>query len=1084
MPKPTATMHFRGIRSCSRQLQRRNSYNSRPHVTSVSRSLIQFQSALIIGPTSSLLHLDIPSRRISTDKDNDRLLRNKRKSRLTSKRPHVRTSSVGESPSMQESKQISEATVKRLLSKNSPLTEYRYGLRDFERTLLAAREDTTLLQNLQLSPADARSMLLIPPNMLREVHESIHYYSKIDRFVEIDIPVHNKFDGIGNDYAESGLDMNTVRKKVPASLVCVLLLEKIGLPQYYSHISTASSTNSAPIMTVHSSQVDKMIECSLLTATALSITCKVGRNSLIGYDFNSQNICNAHAPKKTAAALAEEIWRSVSNMQIVYTSGDRSRGDIPDGSDLLRVPIRIGRVGFIGDQDYNPLMEYITALRESKNEEGIDDVFSDELDSINDVDAVDYGDIQLPSEDKITFSWGPKDQRRYDQTLMIFNSVLDAYANLGSSASGSRPEVRREMVMNCERLLLEVIARETERDLPKPETILQCVQPDSISFNTVMKAWAEMSPKQRVSGKDEYANRISHAAAERTEGILEMMYEHCEKERAHKNTFEAMHGSWKERGENSNILSTLTSSPNQITVAPNTVSYNIAMKAWSRSSDPDAANKAMDLFKRMVRRCNITSMAREAMVIDNAGIINESAATFNALPDSRTFTALLSALGQTSSTFNEACELTLSVFVVMKEWDELLLWCSEKGMGPPHRSRDSKRILNEYTYNALIRTLSKVPVTVSWKEHYRCCKQIDKIIEEMNQQSVNPNAVTHGFGINAWVACAMQAEVDKSRIEQCAKNASLHLNELLLARPIKSEKAVAINAIIDVINLYGRASQPMKAVEVFKIAKDTQLYNLQSLTAVINSLAKNSHMDILYADQAQQYLLEFEQDKMRMSPSMVFPDMKYTRMYNSVISGYLNSKSKEGLARAQALLSHMLKSHESNPRHIARPNTTSFVPIMSSLAYNDVPEPLEKLFAKMETLYQRRKRVHPHSSDIKLVANVEPNTVACNTLLKAYTRVGNRQAALKLLGRMEKDENLSSARPNNNTHAIISTLFSGDMSTKKMSSLGRENTPEVLNVDGINLKNLNLNGKDLKPTAKSFESMMKSKFANEEYFQN
>ncbi|KAL7496991.1 hypothetical protein ACHAWT_005399 [Skeletonema menzelii] len=1023
-----------------------------------------------MGPMSSLHCLDVTNRFTSTDSAADSFVRNKRRSRKN--HPRV-DSSADKSPSMQPSKEITEIA-RRLLSSNSSLTQRGYALRGFEQILLDAREDKILLQKLQISPVEARTMLLVPSQLLNDVHMAIIHYSKIDSFIEIDVPVNNQHDTAGNKSMGNDESMNAIKKKVPGPMVCALLLELIGIPQYYSHISTRN--DSPPIMTVHSSQIDKMIECSLLTTAALSNTCRVGRNSLIGYDFNSQNINYTRAATKTAAALAEEIWRSVSNMQILYTSGNRN-SDICDELVLPRVPIRIGRIGFIGEQ-YNPLMEYLVALREVGEEEYADEDFVNEQDTVSDVDDFDYsGDTSVvpsTSLDGNNVPWSPKDQRRYDQTLMMFNSVLDAYAKLGSSASGTRPEIRREMVMNCERLLLEVVAREKTK--PSPETILQHVQPDGISFNTVMKAWAGMSPKQRVDSKDEYAKKISSATAERTEGILEMMHEYYEKERAQLDTFESIQASWRERGGSSNALGELVAAPHGIPVTPNTASYNIALNAWSKISDPDSAIKALDLFKRMVHRCNTACIAREAMIADNAEVAHgRNPRVFNALPDSRTFTALLSALSHTSSTFNEACDLVLSIFVVMKEWDDQLEWCSQNKIGPPYIFRDSNRVLNEFTYNALIRTLSRLPAINSWEEHYECCNQIDNIIEEMSQ-SVSPNAITRGFGINAWAACAMQAQDDESRVI-CAEKASIHMNELLSGSKFETEKSVMINAINDVITLYGKASQPMKAVEVFEAAKEKQLYNLQSLASIVDSLAKNSYMDISYADKAKQYLLEFEKDKMRMSPSLVFPDMKYTRMYNSVISGYLSCNKKDkGLAHAQTLLSYMIESHESNPRHIARPNTTSFVPVMSSLAYSDSPQVLEKLLSKMESLYQRRNSIQPHSPDAKLVANVEPNTTACNALLKAYARLGNRQSALQLLGRMEKDVNLSSARPDVHTHAIMSTLFSDESSgnTSSSDSLlgGQEVSSDFLNVDGINLKDLNLNGQDLKPTAKSFESMM------------
>ncbi|KAK1743686.1 pentatricopeptide repeat-containing protein [Skeletonema marinoi] len=799
----------------------------------------------MMGAISSLHCLDVTNRFISTDSAADSFFRNKRRSRNTSKHPRHRNSSADKSSSMQPSKDISETT-RRLLSMNSSLTQHGYALRDFEQILINAREDESLLQKLQISPADTRTMLLIPPQLLNDVHEAVVHYSKIDSLVEIDIPVHNQLEAADNKIMENEIGMNTIKKKVPSTMVCALLLELIGIPQYYSHISTPTSTDSPPIMTVHSSQVDKMIECSLLTTAALSNTCRVGRNSLIGYDFNSQNINNAHSATKTAAALAEEIWRN-----------------------LPRPPIRIGRIGFIGEQEYNPLMEYVSALREVADEGNADGDFVNEQDTISDVDDFDY--IDDPSVVPTTLSvgnnvvpWSPKDQRRYDQTLMMFNSVLDAYAKLGSSASGTRPEIRREMVMNCERLLLEVVAR--EKTNISPETILQHIQPDGISFNTVMKAWAGMSPKQRGNSEDEYAKTISSATAERTEGILEMMHEYYEKERV-----------LEERGGSSIALGVLSTAPNSIPVTPNTASYNIALNAWSKSSDPDSAIKALELFKRMVQRCNNACIAREALVIDSAEVAHgTNPRVFNAIPDSRTFTALLSALNHTSSTFNEACDLVLSIFVVMKEWDDQLRWCSDIKLD-----------------------FIKTSGNKFWEEHYECCNQIDKIIEEMSE-SVSPNAITRGFGINAWAACAMQAQSDKSHVEQCAEKASVHLYHLLSDyTKFESEKSVKINAINDVINLYGKASQPIKAVEVFETAKEKQLYNLQSLAVIVDALAKNSYMDISYVDKAKQYLLEFERDKMRMSPSLVFPDMKYTKMYNSVISGYLNCNQKDkGLAQA------------------------------------------------------------------------------------------------------------------------------------------------------------------------------------------
>jgi len=985
-------------------------------------------------------------------------------------------------------KEIAETT-KRLLAMNSSLSQHGYALRDFEKHLVNAREDKSLLQKLQISAADARTMLLIPPQLLNDVHKAITYYSKIDSLVEIEIPAQQTHrQAIGGDEfmikneGNSKLTMET--KKVPGPMICALLLELIGIPQYYSHISltsssprippAAASTNYSPIMTVHSSQIDKIMDCCQLTITALSNACRVGKNSLIGYDFNSQNIIinNVHSEKKAAATLAEEIWRSVWNMQILFTTGKRNDATSVVEPNLPQLPIRIGRIGFL--QEYNPLTEYLCALRdlEGDNESEVEELIIEQ--GIIDEDF-DFNDEAPPSSSRADHPLSSKDQYRYDQAVMMFNAVLNTYANLGNSKSGARPEIRREMVQHCERMLLEVVAREKTKT--SPGTVLQHVQPDGISFNTVMKAWAGLSPKQRVDSRNEYAKSVAAATAERTESILEMMYEYHQKERTDNNTLESIQTTWRKCGGDSNTFGVSTAIP----VSPDTSSYNIALTAWAKSSDPNSTAKALDLLNRMVHRCNIACTAREAMILENTEAAQQggkNARTFNAFPDSRTFVALLASLKNTASNFNDARDLVLSIFVTMKEWDDQVQWCVENSIGP---FRDSNRVLNEFTYSALIRGLSRLPAN-SWEEQIECCNQIDNIIGGMSEELVTPNAIARGFGVNAWAACAAQAQNDKSRLQLCAQKAATHLNELLQdATKFQLEKSIMIHAINDVITLLGKASEPKKAIDVFETAKKIQMYNLQSVAAVIDSLSKNSHIDISYADKAKQYLFEFEQDKMNFTPSLVLPDSKYTSLYNSVISGYLNCNKKErGLDQAEAILSHMIECHESNPRHIARPNSTSFIPVMSTMAkICDDPRRCEQLLTKMEKLYQRRNNIRPHSAEAKLVANVEPNTVACNAVLKAYARVGDVKSALKLLGRMEKDDvKLAKARPNATTHAIMSTLLSGGEATFDSDGPSIVISPDTANVNQIYLKDLNLNGRDLKPTSKSFEAMMNSESSN------
>ncbi len=211
---------------------------------------------------------------------------------------------------------------------------------------------------------------------------------------------------------------------------------------------------------------------------------------------------------------------------------------------------------------------------------------------------------------------------------------------------------------------------------------------------------------------------------------------------------------------------------------------------------------------------------------------------------------------------------------------------------------------------------------------------------------------------------------------------------------------------------------------------------------------------------------------------IVSPDMKYTKMYDSVIAGYLNCDTKKrGLAQADALLEHMVSSHKSNPRRIARPNTTSFAILMAALSRrgNNTLR-MEALLKKMEALNYCRMSVHKNLQDAELVANVVPNIVCYNTLLKAFARSsdgGALQSAMKLLGRMGADLDI---KPD----SISDRYMFGIVKSQKASSDAIKHFnhgPTNLDMDSLHFDDLNLNGRNQDPTSKSFNSIMNGKCA-------
>ena len=424
-------------------------------------------------------------------------------------------------------------------------------------------------------------------------------------------------------------------------------------------------------------------------------------------------------------------------------------------------------------------------------------------------------------------------------------------------------------------------------------------------------------------------------------------------------------------------------------------------------------------------------------------------------PDARTFVALFNSFDKKlalSMGFEDALELLESIYTYMKQWDEQIQWSKDNQIVPKGSSDGLKPVINIFSFNTLIKALSKLPAT-SWEESYQRCVRIDELMREweekcegmeryqqapqLREPPLQPDQVTHGLAIYAWTKCSEWARLrdDDSAVKQrfglCADKAAAHLDTMFAKftnRNSTSNKRNGNNifhAINDVIALYGKASSPTKADSLFQRAKESDLSNLAILSTIVGVLSDHSAQDISHAQKAYQYLLDFERDTMRLNESTIIPDMKYTAIYNSVISGFLNADRKDlGLNYAQSLLSHIVSSHESNPRHIARPNTTSFVKVMSVLANrgSHIGE-LGKLLQKMEELDQRRKGIPRSSPNSKLAANVSPNEVVYNLLLKAYVRSNSSESLQSAKMLLEKKENDPDISRDDRTRSMYTTLL-------------------------------------------------------------
>lgn len=148
---------------------------------------------------------------------------------------------------------------------------------------------------------------------------------------------------------------------------------------------------------------------------------------------------------------------------------------------------------------------------------------------------------------------------------------------------------------------------------------------------------------------------------------------------------------------------------------------------------------------------------------------------------------------------------------------------------------------------------------------------------------------------------------------------------------------------------------------------------------------------------------------------------------------------------------------------------------MAALANGgDHTDTIESLLSKMESMRDQRKQ----SLRDVLEANVMPNIVAYNILLKSYARSQKNEAiasALKLFGRMESDS--ATPSPDDVSQSLMAGILSGKVQSANNGEESSTNSTNFL-VDDITLDNLSVVCQNLEPTAKAFSPIMKSEYCS------
>jgi hypothetical protein len=556
-----------------------------------------------------------------------------------------------------------------------------------------------------------------------------------------------------------------------------------------------------------------------------------------------------------------------------------------------------------------------------------------------------------------TMPFVKQEMEEWKRSLLIcLNLTLNLYSNVASQIRD--PEASKQVVQFAENLLMESgstsPSTNSNRTVNSPERLY--VQPDVISFNTVMTAWgksvrrnASKVHRERNGGGKSNAtsNHAAKHAAERAEAILKLLLE---------------------------------ISQEMPSLRPTAYSYTTVMAAWAYVDTPEAAHHVMDnLLKPMVEQ-NLEELRNFSH--------NNNAHNSHRRHPSPTAVTLVTAT-KVLAHHDSSRELQQHV-------KELLSY------------QDKCRIpIDTILVNAILTAYVKMEPT-NRNDYLPLCKNMIDFFDKY-MANRKPDSVSYMLILLGIRQCIQQQRRSKNP-QPIANNFAQEAQRLL-------HQAVATDLsdtrmFNDVLgSLCFHATEAEKVFEEMGDRVDYQSY--QALLEAYESSSKmHTKQSSEYAEKAEQLLKRMEE--LSETNHALRPE---TTLYNSAILAWLETNCLKGVERAHSVLNGLLGKYQvrldelsklsqaDEPGHInlaERPNNTSFIPIMAGYSKYGSMEHIgvvEDLLQQIGDLQLAKYQAPP--AHRRKMAPIEQNAVATNVLLDLYAQFSRKHPEMII-----KSENL------------------------------------------------------------------------------
>jgi len=514
------------------------------------------------------------------------------------------------------------------------------------------------------------------------------------------------------------------------------------------------------------------------------------------------------------------------------------------------------------------------------------------------------------------------------------------------------------------------------------------IKPNTISYNTLLNSYAQNRNVNKVQLLFQHQVHNQHRRKQATPNLITLntvlkSYARSHQSKKAKDLLDSMQSQYniypdvvsfttvidafalaKDAVRAENVLKGMiqkqqsnTQSPHFQQPIPTIETFNAVLKAWSRSRDKNAAQRAQNLLTLMVEMSSSTSMKQKS---NNIHMNNR---TQIPKPNVLSFNTVLNSYSRVGDGLGA---------------EELLEAMIDKN-SPLHIPHVLPDLIS---YNTVMSAYAR-------SGHMKCHEDVHRIIEKLQNdtstipglENLSPDVWSYTTLINAYSRCREKnAPYKADEIFQKMKNDGITPN------------VSAYNALMNAWVKSGEWNPAARAHELLlEMIEDQELENpnAQTFTIVIDAYAKSREKNS--AAQAHELLSYMEKLYETTRDPKVQPNV---RTYTAVINAWGRSKEVGKAQRALRILNHMKKTYNDGKNDLIQPNVYTYNAILNACAYTygDEKEKDETFRIACEVFDQLRnlkdsKSSKNNASNEKGNALYKANHVTYGTFLQVCARL-------------------------------------------------------------------------------------------------